>query len=72
MKHDNTLITDPEILNEYFVKQTYLNDENVATPLLKKNNDHKIDQINLTQQEVKDQMKRIGTDKALGPDLISP
>ena len=37
MKHDNTLITDPEILNEYFLKQTYLNDENVATPLLKKN-----------------------------------
>ena len=76
MKHNNTLLTDPyiksEILNEYFVKQTYLNDENVATPLLKKNTDHKIDQINITQQEVKDQMKRIGIHKALGPDLISP
>ena len=60
-----------ELLNNYFVEQTNLNDKNVPTPLTSKKTKTKLSEFEITLDEVVDQLKTLNVNKSPGPDLIS-
>ncbi len=73
--HDNELIFDDidkaNAFNDFFVSQTQLNDSNTRLPNLTAN-DHLLQNIEISENDVEDILKCLDTSKATGPDLISP
>ena len=72
-----TMINDPklkaEAFNEYFASQTVLADDNVSLPQNYPQFEHSsLCDIVITEEEVLDQIKAIKSNKATGPDLVSP
>ena len=74
---DGNHISDPvrkaEAFNAYFVKQTLLDDSNTDLPAdFPSFEQASFEDLLITEEEVLDQLKGLKTNKASGPDLISP
>ena len=63
-----------EILNEYFINQSKLDDANKSPPELAEPNYERLNRVNITSTDVPnvDILKSLNPSKASGPDLISP
>ena len=60
-----------ELLNNYFCKQSTVNDKDTRLPALNPPNTQ-INEINITAQDVLDVLKNLNVSKASGPDGINP
>ena len=61
-----------ELLNDYFVSQTHINEVGIPTPLLAKETTENLDIDLVEESEVLDQLKLLDRNKAKGPDELSP
>ncbi|MCG8113232.1 MAG: reverse transcriptase domain-containing protein, partial [Candidatus Thiodiazotropha taylori] len=59
------------MLNKFFTSQTNLNDANKPLPILDPVPYH-LEYINISEEDVRDCLKKLKINKASGPDLISP
>ncbi|MCP3899199.1 MAG: hypothetical protein GY707_05745, partial [Desulfobacteraceae bacterium] len=73
---DDGIITDDlkkaEEFNKYFLSASSLNDEGVDIPKLNRVFSNNLDQINITLQDVKDQLISLDCSKSYGPDGLPP
>ena len=62
------------LFNEYFSKQCTVDDSNAMLPDMDRifNNENDLRSINVTEQDVKDQIQILNINKSFGPDGISP
>ena len=60
-----------EILNEYFINQSKLNDANKSPPELAEPTYERLNRVNITSIDVRDILKSLNPSKASGLDLIS-
>ena len=74
LNHNNTTINGPtekaDLLNNFFVSQTIVENSDNDAPNLTLP-DYRLNEINVTADEVKIVLKSLVTGKALGPDLIN-
>lgn len=61
-----------ELLNEYFSKQSNVEESNINLPNLNKVTDHSLNQITISEQDVRDAISLIDPSKACGPDSLHP
>ena len=61
-----------ELFNDYFCKQANLNDSENSVPDITDILINGLEQITITENEVKDILKILDTSTAIGPDLIKP
>lgn len=61
-----------DLLNNYFVKQSTVNDVNAALPLFVPPNHEALNDITITENDVSTAIKALDVHKASGPDLINP
>lgn len=61
-----------EVLNDFFIQQSTINDTNAALPLFVPPAHDTLNSITITQDEVLKAIKSLDINKASGPDLVSP
>ena len=75
LKYNNITIENDqekaEILNEYFITQSRLNDDNKIPPQLPEPTYERLNHINITANDIRDISNSLNVSKASGPDLIS-
>ena len=59
------------LLNEYFTKQTILDDVGTNVPCIHSDPVHRLSSIHLSPPEVQTVLKSLSVDKAAGPDLVN-
>ena len=76
LETDDKIITTnaekAEMFNKHFLSASTLNDANCLIPNNPPINESILDEIMVTIEDVKDQLKTLDTSKAFGPDNISP
>ena len=76
LKYNNIIIENDqdkaEILNEYFINQSKLDDANKSPPELAEPTYERLNRVNITSTDVRDILKSLNPSKASGPDIISP
>ena len=73
LKYNNMIIENDqekaEILNEYFINQSKLDDANKSPPELAEPTYERLNRVNITSTDVRDILKSLNPSKASGPDL---
>lgn len=73
---DNTIVESDaekaEVLNSFFAQNSTIDDSNATLPEFEAPDYNTLDQILITDDDVKEAIKLLNPNKAPGPDLISP
>ena len=76
LNDDNEVITGDldkaKLLNSFFSSQSIIDDSDKHIPDLDQNSEYVLEQITITELDVKGILATLDTSKASGPDLISP
>ncbi len=73
---EGEIVTKPEdkanVLNSFFTSQSILHDENIPSPSFDPVTNVHLDEIIITENEVKTVLSKLNPSKAMGPDKINP
>ena len=75
LSKDGTIYSDDidkaNVLNDFFVDQTFLDDSTASLPQTVNVPDYNLDSLNISREEVESTLKSLPLGKAAGPDLIN-